>query len=99
MTAKTLTRKLPEMTDEVASMISLRHSAEQRGHFEPLGRLQWINTEHGLIRFPAMNGDGCGPDLAEVNKQELISSAGGDPDLQRFMSDNGNPYLIVLGHW
>ena len=47
-------------------MVNVRHSAEQRGNFEPLGRLQWLNTEHGMIRFPAVNGEGCGPDLACV---------------------------------
>ncbi len=85
MTPKTLTRKLPEMTAEVASMISLRHSAEQRGNFSPLGRLQWMRTEHGLIRFPAINGDGCGPDIA-VREDEGTCNGVLDE-------------LIVLGHW
>ena len=71
------------MSAEVREMIQLRHSAEQRGHFEPLGRLQWMRTEHGLIRFPAVNGEGCGPDLASSGEGSLSSSDA----------------LIVLGRW
>jgi len=73
------------MTEEVRDMIALRHSAEQRGDFEPLGRLIWLKTDHGLIYFPVRNaavGEGCGPDLAVVAP-----------------SDDWPNELIVLGRW
>lgn len=73
------------MTDEVRDMIALRHSAEQRGNFEPLGRLQWLKTEHGIIHFPVLDtrvGEGCGPDLAFATEP---------------MVQQGE--LIVLGFW
>ena len=56
------------MTDEVSQMIALRHGAEQRGNYEPFGRVQWFRTVHGLIYFPAdsQTGEGCGPDLARA---------------------------------
>lgn len=75
------------MTAEVSDMISVRHSAEQRGSYEPLGRLQWLKTEHGLIYFPVLDtriGEGCGPDLATICDTTDISKSGG---------------LVVLGHW
>ncbi len=85
MTAKTPTRKrLPLMTDEVRQMLDLRHSAEQRGNFSPLGRLAWMQTEHGTIQFPVVNGEGCGPDLA----QRCDTTTGPDPNA-----------LLVLGQW
>jgi hypothetical protein len=84
MSVKTSKSKVSEMTAEVRDMIQLRHSAEQRGNFEPLGRLQWLRTEHGMIRFPVLNsamGEGCGPDLAVArHENEHIS-------------------LVVLGRW
>ena len=52
------------MTQEVRNMIALRHSAEQRGHFEVLGRLLSLRTDHGTIQFPAKNGEWSGPDVA-----------------------------------
>lgn len=56
--------KSSPMPDEVCGMIDLRHSAEQRGDFEPLGRLVTMITEHGPIEFPCEHGVGTGPDLA-----------------------------------
>ena len=73
-------------------MVQLRHTAEQRGNFEPLGRLQWLRTEHGMIRFPVLNsamGEGCGPDLAVINDSETNFKT---------MITQQFP-LIVLGQW
>jgi hypothetical protein len=87
------------MSAEVAEMISLRHAAEQKGNFSPLGRLLWMDTEHGRIEFPRVDGVADGPDLACVDRAALIESAGGDSNLEPFMSDRDNPYLLVLGTW
>jgi hypothetical protein len=58
--------KPSEMSAEVRSMIDLRHQAEQRGHFEPLGRLLSIDTAHGTIEFEIQQGQAAGPDLARA---------------------------------
>ena len=52
------------MSSEVRAMIDVRHQAEQRGHFEPLGRLLWMATAHGTIKWPAEDGEAQGPDVA-----------------------------------
>ena len=84
-------------------MIGVRHLAEQRGHFEPLGRLQWLRTEHGMIQFPAVNGEGCGPDLAYAKRvvKEYPRSAESSviaTQVEIPESDRGGA-LIILGHW
>ena len=94
-----INRRTSRMGEEVSEMIALRHSAEQRANYSPLGRLICLNTEHGRIEFPAEDGEFTGPDVATVNKEDLIESAGGDPNLQQFMSDKDNPYLLLLGPW
>ncbi len=68
--------KTSVMSSDVQSMLELRHGAEQRGNFEPLGRLQWLQTEHGVIRFPVLNtatGEGCGPDLAWTDTEGAVN--------------------------
>jgi hypothetical protein len=45
-------------------LIDARHQAEQRGHFEPLGRVLSFETAHGVIQFGMELGEGTGPDLA-----------------------------------
>ena len=85
--------KSAEMSDEVKAMVQLRHGAEQRGNFEPLGRLQWLRTEHGMIQFPAVNGEGCGPDLAWTD-------IGGEVDLYKNSAPPPPDFaLCVLGQW
>ncbi len=77
------------MTPEVGEMVSVRHSAEQRGNFEPLGRLLFLRTDHGTIQFPAENGECVGPDLA------AFVGFDGDSNLP----NSSGPPLIVLGRW
>jgi len=86
------------MSDEVQQMVTLRHSAEQRGNYEPFGRVQWFRTDHGMIYFPAdsQTGEGCGPDLASA----LMPG----PEIPRGDSHVHDVYpdrdiLIVLGAW
>ena len=76
--------KPSEMSPEVRSMIDLRHSAEQRGHYSPLGRLLSMQTDKGTIVWPSEQGEGVGPDLAEIVDT--------DRGFARFS-------LIVLGQW
>lgn len=72
-------------------MVELRHQAEQRGHYEPLGRLMTMDTAHGVIEFPAERGEGTGPDLAEVTSTQ---------DWPIGMKRDGDgSVLIVLGAW
>jgi hypothetical protein len=74
------------MSLDVRTMIDARHSAEQRGLFSPLGRLLWMQTEHGTIQFPAVDGVDSGPDIGQVHR--------GD--------ENPNPAdgaFLVLGTW
>jgi len=82
--AQRMKLKPSEMSPDVRAMIDLRHAAEQRGHFQPLGRLLTIETQHGMILFPAKDGDSAGPDVA------LWSSTGG-VELKNV--------LILLGPW
>lgn len=79
------------MSSEVAAMIDLRHQAEQRGHYSPLGRLLSIETQHGLIEFPAKNGMQPGPDLAVVVCEENECDGRSSAELVHG--------LIVLGAW
>src|SRR5271157_5307327 len=78
--------KPTEMSGDVRQLIDERHQAEQRGHYEPLGRLLVLETAHGVIQFPIENGEGAGPDLAH--------SVCGDDDCDA--NDNS---LLVLGPW
>lgn len=83
------------MTAEVAAMLDVRRSAEQRGNYEGLGRLQWLKTAHGLIYFPAdsQTGEGCGPDLAWTD-------TGGEVDLRKNSAPPPPDFaLLVLGAW
>lgn len=77
------TRMLPE----VSEMIQLRHSSEQRGHFSPLGRLLWMQTEHGRMDFASRGFDGL--DLAQFQGFD------GDSNLPNYIG----PVLLVLGSW
>jgi hypothetical protein len=85
--------KPAEMSAEVRSMIDLRHQAEQRGNFSPLGRLLYLDTAHGRIEFPAERGEGTGPDLAFVLRQTAIP---GVEEMQESVAENT---LLVLGAW
>ena len=80
------------MKPEVILMVDLRHSAEQRGHLQPLGRLLYLMTDHGTIQFPVVNGEGIGPDLAAHLVPESASAPGVAP-----VADLST--LIVLGEW
>ncbi len=73
-------------------MIDARHQAEQRGHFEPLGRLLYLITEHGTIQFPVKDGEGVGPDIAALLKPEDQGAPGVPP-----VPDVNT--LLVLGAW
>jgi hypothetical protein len=77
------------MSPEVAAMISMRHSAEQRGHLTPLGRLLWMDTEHGRIEFTYKDGVADGPDVARFEGFD------GDSNLP----DYAGPALLLLGTW
>ena len=76
------------MTPEVRSMIDLRRSAEQRGHYSPLGRLVYLLTDHGRIEFPAQDGEWTGPDLALTEMKYSQDAA-----------DEGQTGFLVLGQW
>jgi hypothetical protein len=84
------------MSPEVKAMIDVRHQAEQRGNFSPLGRLMYIDTAHGRIEFPAENGDGVGPDLAFLLRQTLLPSVA---DEMRESGIQVESALLVLGAW
>jgi len=70
------TFKPSEMSPEVRAMIELRHQAEQRGHFSPLGRLLSMETQHGTIVWPSERGEGVGPDLALVSPVDFQTVEG-----------------------
>jgi hypothetical protein len=80
--------KPAEMSEEIRSMVDLRHSAEQRGNFSPLGRLVSMITQHGTILWPSEQGEGCGPDLAMRANTEFEE---GD------IIDHST--FLVLGQW
>jgi hypothetical protein len=84
--------KTSDMSAEVKAMLDVRHQAEQRGHYEPLGRLLSLITEHGAIQFPIENGEGTGPDIAALLKPESEGAAGVPP-----VADMNT--LLVLGVW
>lgn len=88
--------KPSEMTAEVRAMIDLRHQAEQRGHFEPLGRVLTFETAHGVIQFGTQLGEGTGPDLAWVQKP--LNEYG---ELEREAKKSGHWEIgvLVLGAW
>jgi len=74
------------MSGEVRAMIDVRHQAEQRGHYEPLGRLLSLETGHGIIQFGSQQGELVGPDLAWGNVADA-----GSTELENT--------LLVLGEW
>lgn len=74
-------------------MLDLRHSAEQRGHFSPLGRLLSLQTAHGLIQWPSENGEGVGPDLALGLTSERSTQS------QDQLTIDLEFNLIILGQW
>jgi hypothetical protein len=65
--ALTTKTKPAPMSTEVRAMIDVRHQAEQRGHYEPLGRLLWMSTAHGTIKWPVEDGEAQGPDVATAD--------------------------------
>jgi hypothetical protein len=90
--------KPTEMPDDVKSMVDLRHSAEQRGHYSPLGRLLSMITQHGTILWPSERGEGCGPDLALISPYENHDlHPGPSPDISS--EAMGGAILVILGHW
>jgi hypothetical protein len=92
---KTLTKLKPsEMTPEVMAMVDTRRQAEQRGHYEPLGRLLTLVTARGIIQWPAENGEGVGPDLAVAYK--LDDKNPNSPPVENIPDHN---CLLVLGSW
>lgn len=88
--------KPSKMTEEVSQMIALRHAAEQRGHYSPLGRLISLNTEHGRIEFPAHDGEFTGPDVAHalMPGPEIPK---GDSHVHDLIMDPES--LLLLGPW
>jgi hypothetical protein len=88
MSMKTSSKLKPsEMSPEVRAMIDVRHQAEQRGHFEPLGRLVSLETAHGVIEFGTQQGEATGPDLASMFEERENGGVG--------RADA----LLVLGAW
>jgi hypothetical protein len=90
------------MSAEVRAMIDVRHQAEQRGHFEPLGRLLSIETAHGMIEFGTLQGVGTGPDLAFVSEYETNYTPINEASTQ--IESHSKPFpeaqlLLVLGAW
>lgn len=79
-----------KMLPDVRAMIELRQFAEQRGQFSPLGRLLWLQTEHGTIQFPAKDGEPDGPDIGYADNHGAAAPAS--------LSHDRN-LLIVLGRW
>jgi hypothetical protein len=84
--------KPTEMSDDVKSMVDLRHSAEQRGHYSPLGRLLSAITQHGTIVWPSERGEGVGPDLAIASPVDQIENP--DAGWQAWADA-----FLVLGQW
>ena len=86
--------KPSEMSAEVRAMLDLRHQAEQRGHFEPLGRLISLDTAHGVIEFGTQQGEATGPDLALAQGFDLNATTEDPLGTRR-----GNDVILVLGAW
>jgi hypothetical protein len=91
----TMTKPKPsDVASELRSMIEVRRQAEQRAHFEPIGRLLYLKTEHGNILWPVdqEHGECIGPDVASlVQSATHESGASGEwLDLQT---------LLLLGAW
>jgi hypothetical protein len=82
------------LSSDLRDMIDVRHQAEQRGHFEPIGRLLTLDTGHGLIEFGIHNGECAGPDLGIVHGFDLNCTKEDPLGLKR----EGEP-LLVLGQW
>lgn len=81
-------KKPSPISSEVRSMVDLRHQAEQRGEFSPLGRLLSLDTSHGLIQFGTQQGECVGPDLGQADFPPI--------DGQKISMATG---LLVLGAW
>jgi hypothetical protein len=65
--------KPSKMSDEVRAMIDLRHSAEQRGEFDTIGRLLALHTDKGVMRWPTVDGECSGPDIGQAwNGSQLV---------------------------
>jgi len=58
--------KPSEGFSELRSMLEVRRQAEQRGHFEPLGRLLYLKTERGNMLWPVEDGECQGPTVAAL---------------------------------
>jgi hypothetical protein len=82
-----------EMSSDVRVMIDLRHDAEQRGHYAPLGRLLYLETAHGMISWPSHDGEGVGPDLA-------LAVLSVEAERAKYDFKKGLDFeSIVLGQW
>ena len=103
LTMKTLPKPMPsEMTPEVRAMIDLRRSAEQRGHYEPLGRVLTFETAHGTIQFGTQLGEGTGPDLAICSSASLSEKDAADVVFRTMPEDRAELHkycLLVLQAW
>jgi hypothetical protein len=82
------------MTPEVRAMIDARHAAEQRGLYSPLGRLLWLQTQHGMIQLPETE-EGGGPDIAGCFSE--FASLGPNSPLEAWAAQLSD--LLVLGQW
>jgi hypothetical protein len=85
--------KQAPMIPEVAEQIALRHSAEQRGNFSPIGRLLWLKFEQGVLGFRA-DGQGApsGPVVAGVIRAEI--------ETETFRAKWPDPNaMLILGSW
>jgi hypothetical protein len=88
--------KPSEMSSDLRSMIDLRHQAEQRGHYEPLGRLLYLKTAHGVIRWPVENGEAMGPDVAVRVISVAANLHAKDVVMENVADWNA---LLLLGPW
>jgi hypothetical protein len=87
--------KSSAISSDLRDMIDVRHQAEQRGQFEPVGRLLSLDTAHGLIEFGIQNGEYAGPDLGETDFLEHPSHK--DPTTHVPLQIGAA--LLVLGQW
>jgi hypothetical protein len=83
-----------EVDSDLRGLIDLRRQAEQRGHFEPLGRLLYLKTAHGNILWPVEDGECIGPDVATVRGFDLNATTE-DP----LGTNRGDDCFILLGPW
>lgn len=83
---------------ELRVMIDLRHQAEQRGHYEPLGRLLYLKTGHGNILWPVEDGECQGPDVAHLITETPTGRTADDGFAVQVQRDATNAFLL-LGPW